>query len=68
MNFENHYPLFEVQEILKEPYSGQGFPGYENIDLSFDELETIIRNERPEWKAALQSFKGIYLITDRISG
>ena len=52
MNFENHYPLF----------------GYENIDLSFDKLETIIRNERPDWKAALQSIKGIYLITDRISG
>jgi len=68
VNFENHYPLFEVQEILKEPYSGQGFPGYENIDLSFDELETITRNERPDWKAALQSIKGIYLITDRISG
>jgi hypothetical protein len=68
VNFENHYPLFEVQEILREPYSGQRFPGYENIDLSFDELETIIRNERTDWKTALQSIKGVYLITDRSSG
>ena len=70
VNFENHYaegrPL-QVAEILREPYSGQAFPGYENIDLSFAELETLVRNDRPDWKAALENGKGVYLITDTSS-
>jgi hypothetical protein len=68
VNFENHYPELEVAEILREPYSGRSFPGYEDIALSFEELETIVRNERPDWKAALESVKGIYLITDASTG
>jgi hypothetical protein len=68
VNFENHYSSFEVQEILREPYSGRSFPGYEDIDVSFDELETLVRNDRPDWKAALESVKGIYLITDTKTG
>lgn len=68
VNFENHYPLFEVQEILREPYSGRAYPGYEDIDLSFEELEALVRNVRADWKAALESIKGVYLITDVSSG
>jgi len=67
-NFENHYAGFEVLEILREPYSGRQFPGYEDIDLSFEELETLVRNDRPDWKAALESIKGIYLISDITTG
>jgi len=62
--FEKHYPDLEVQEILREPYSGRAFPGFEDIDLSFAELEALVLNDRPDWKAALESVKGIYLITD----
>ena len=68
VNFENHYAALEVLEILREPYSGRAFPGYEDIDLSFDELETIVRNELPDWRAALGSVKGVYLITDTKTG
>jgi hypothetical protein len=68
VNFENYYSTFEVQEILREPYSGRSFPGYEEIDVSFDELETLVRNDRPDWKAALENMKGIYLITDTKTG
>lgn len=60
--------MFEVQEILREPYSGRTFPGYDDIDLSFEELETLVRNSRPDWKAALENIKGIYLITDTKTG
>ncbi len=67
VNFENHYDNFEVAEILREPYSGRSFPGYEGINLSFNELESIVKNGRPDWKAALQSVKGIYLITDTLT-
>lgn len=66
--FENHYPGFLVKEILREPYTGRTFPGYDDVDLSFAELEGLVRNSRPDWKAALESVKGIYLITDTKTG
>jgi len=66
--FENHYNEFTVLEILREPYSGRLFPGYDDIDLSFEELETLVKNDRPDWKAALESVKGIYLISDTRTG
>jgi hypothetical protein len=68
VSFENHYADFTVLEILREPYSGRAFPGFEEIDLGFEELETLVRNGRPDWKAPLQSVKGIYLITDTVTG
>jgi hypothetical protein len=68
VRFESHYPELEVQEVLREPYSGRSFPGFEDIDLSFEELETLVRNSRPDWKAALASVKGIYLISDIKTG
>lgn len=59
-----HYPNFEVKEILPESYTGRSFPGFEEIDLSFEELEALIRNDRLDWKTALENIKGIYLLTD----
>jgi hypothetical protein len=68
VNLENHFSNLEVQEILREPYSGRSFPGYEGISVSFRVLETLVRNDRPDWKAALESVKGIYLISDTKTG
>ena len=70
VNFENHYdgryPL-HVVEISREPFSGRTFPGYENINLSFSELEVLVRNDRQDWKIALEHVKGVYLVTDSSS-
>lgn len=68
VSLENHLDRFDVVELLREPYSGRAFPGYEDIDLTFEELEALIRNDRPDWKGALESVKGIYLISDRSDG
>mgnify|MGYP001248208840 CR=1 FL=1 len=68
VKMEDQYEKFEVVEILREAYTGRAFPGYEDIDVSFEEIETIVRNTRPDWKAALESIKGIYLITDTLTG
>ena len=65
---ETYYPEFEVREILPEPYTGRSFCGYDKIHLSFEELEALIKNDRPDWKTALESIKGIYLITDTRTG
>ncbi|WP_296707396.1 GIY-YIG nuclease family protein [Rhodoblastus sp.] len=68
VNFENHYQNLELQEIIREKYSGRSFPGFENIDLSFEELESLVQNNRTDWKAALASVKGVYLISDQTTG
>ena len=67
---ENHYREINVMEILRESYAGGAFReyGYENINLGFAQLETIYKNQRPDWKAALQNVKGVYLITDTSNG
>lgn len=68
VKFENHYQQLIVAEILPEPYSGESFCGYDQIDIGFPMLENIIRRQRPDWKAALENAKGVYLITDTTNG
>ena len=68
MNFEQRLDEFTVSEILREEYSGLDFPGHDWIDVGFGELELLIRNDRPDWLGALESAKGVYLITDTRTG
>jgi len=65
---ENFIDAFDVLEILPTPYSGEQFPGYENINHEFHVLEPIFKSERSDWKAALSNIKGVYLISDRSNG
>lgn len=59
----------EVVEILPEGYV-KDFPGFDNIILSFKDLEQIIKkpDANKEWKRMLSSVAGVYLIFDRESG
>ena len=68
VRLENQYADFEVREVLREPYTGRAFSGFQNIDLSFLELEALVRNERPDWRVPLESVAGIYLIAVRKAG
>ena len=65
---ENHYSNMLVHEILREPYSGAEFPGFENIVISFHELKAIVEIQKPDWKAALSGVKGVYCIHDQSNG
>jgi hypothetical protein len=65
---EKHYNDFVVSEILRECYSGERFPGYENINHDFSQLEMIFRNGLLDWKTALGNVKGVYLIVDKSNG
>lgn len=58
----------EVIELLPTAYDGDDFPGYENIRLSFSQLEAIICNKRSGWLDALRNQKAVYLITDTKNG
>ena len=65
---EKYLKDLAVAEILPEPYTGEAFVGYEGIDISFPMLENIYSLQRSDWKGALASVKGIYLITDTNNG
>lgn len=66
--YESVMDELEVSEILSTTYDGDEFPGYENIRLSFSQLETIIRRKRSGWLDALRNQKAVYLITDTSNG
>lgn len=65
---ESYLQEFTVTEILPQVYSGEKFPGFENISHDFGALEGIFQAKRSDWKAALESVKGIYVITDTSNG
>lgn len=53
-----------VKTVLEHPYNelGEDFPGYENVDLSWNDLRRVLRFKN--WQTALENQKGVYLITD----
>lgn len=61
-------PNMTVAELLPEPYSGEKFPGYENINHKFYDLEKIWNDKKPDWHFALVNCQGVYLITDTKTG
>ncbi|HEX2950197.1 MAG TPA: GIY-YIG nuclease family protein, partial [Armatimonadota bacterium] len=65
---ENYLEDLEIAEILPRPYTGENFCGYENINHDFNMLKVIYKNDRADWKAALSSIKGVYLISDKSNG
>jgi hypothetical protein len=57
-----------VAQILEKPFEGEAFCGYENVEHGFSQLEVIFRQNKPDWKSALENVKGVYLIVDRSNG
>lgn len=66
--FEHHYSKLNVAEVFESEYSGEIFCGFDQVQHSFDKLEHIIRNQKKDWKRALSSVKGVYLIVDKSNG
>jgi hypothetical protein len=57
--------LLKIEENIK---SIQDFPGFDNVNISYDILKIIIDDELASWKNTLSKAKGIYLIIDTTSG
>lgn len=57
-----------VSEIRQLPLKSRDFPGYRNVNLSFGELQHVVREAPPSWSAALSSVAGVYLISDTKAG
>lgn len=66
--FESVINDLEVLEILNDKFTGDEFPGYENVRLTYFQLKTIIDRQLPGWISALQNQKAVYLITDTKTG
>ena len=56
----------EVVQILPDIFDNDIFPGYDRINISWEELSRVI--EKENWITALQNQKGVYLITDVSNG
>lgn len=66
--YENVMNELEVVQILNEQYTGNEFPGYENVRLSYPLLKNIVDRQLPGWVDALRNQKAVYLITDTKTG
>ena len=57
----------EIYELTPPSEVGD-FPGYNNILLNYKDLQYIINTNSPKWKNTLSNVKGVYCITDKLSG
>jgi hypothetical protein len=65
---ENYFDELRVAQVFEKSFQGEAFCGYENVEHGFLQLESIIRQNRPDWKSALENVKGVYLIVDKKNG
>ena len=66
--FESVMQELEVLEVLNDKFTGDEFPGYENVRLTYSQLKNIIDRQTPGWTPALENQKAVYLITDTKTG
>ncbi len=57
-----------VASVLEEPFTGDPFPGHDRIDHSLAQIQSIVKQARPDWRIALENMKGVYVIHDQSTG
>lgn len=65
---ESVLPTMTVSSILEEPFAGDPFPGHDRINHSLADLQAVVAQARADWRIALESMKGVYVIHDRETG
>lgn len=56
----------EIAQILPDVFDNDIFPGYDKVNITWNELSRVITKDT--WKTALKNQKGVYLITDISNG
>lgn len=56
----------KVLKILEQEFDNDLFPGYENVNIAWADLNRVIN--KSIWETALANQKGVYLITDKSNG
>jgi len=62
------YENCQINSLYESRFEGEPFTSFEVINHNFNDIEIIINNELSDWKVALSSVSGIYLITDEKTG
>jgi hypothetical protein len=57
-----------VSSIYQHKYQGERFISYDQVNHSFESMDIVIKNELNDWKVALKSVYGVYLLTDTNTG
>ncbi|MCR6030799.1 GIY-YIG nuclease family protein [Nocardioides sp. zg-579] len=65
---ESVLPTMFVSSILEEPFAGDPFPGHDRINHSLADLQAVVAQARADWRIALESMKGVYVIHDKETG
>ena len=68
LNMETYLDQMELVAVLEQPYSGEKFPGHNQINHTFDVLAAAVTQDWPDWRGALQYLKGVYVIHDQKTG
>lgn len=58
----------EVKELRPTRLAIADFPGYKAVHITKEQLDLIVREQLPEWRSALASVAGVYLISDSKTG
>lgn len=66
--FELAIAAMAVAEVLPVAYTGEPFPGHDQISHTLGQLEVVYRQQRSDWRGALEHMKGVYVIHDKTSG
>lgn len=65
---ENCAAAMTVHAIHAEPMLLDEFPGFKKVDLGFEDLAMVTRQNKMSWRTALSNVAGVYLISDADSG
>ncbi len=57
-----------IVSITDKRASINDFNGFDEINISYEMLKTIVNDNIASWKSALSNVKGIYLIADKLTG
>lgn len=68
VNYSTITDELEVCQILPDTFDDDDFPGYDKVNLSYNQLKSILDRGKKDWIAALESQKAVYLITDTNNG
>lgn len=67
-NMESLLDQMTVSSIQEEAFVGDPFPGHDRINHSLAEIQTVVIQQRPDWRIALEHMKGVYVIHDQETG
>lgn len=62
------YENTEVAGIYEHKFKGEPFKSFDEINHGFSEIELIVKNNLNDWRVALSSVYGVYLISDKTTG